>query len=329
MYKAAYPYSTSDAEDAERMFHKQLPSGGGEDLAGNVWIAPEDGKPFPRFEPTFKVTCTKFLTRPVFSALTLADEYKIRPWIVALLDNAKIEVGSKEKVAGTVSSPPPFSMPSSLGIFPPPTELTAPTRARTRRSASPEKAVASPRKLASPRKRRVASAKPEEKKVEEKSESVKSSPTSAKKSSKAPQDKLANGVQKDKASQASAGAEADIVRVAAVKETVETNGGEKTITNTKVSVEMPASHPDLPLPEDTTAMIQKAREMVEEANKLERKPSKTIKRKASSTLTKDGPAEGSDVPVVKKARTELQERLVTERVRNRALIGLTATLAIG
>jgi hypothetical protein len=44
MYKAAFPWSSLEEEQAERKHHKTLPSGGGEEVAGNVWISPEDGK---------------------------------------------------------------------------------------------------------------------------------------------------------------------------------------------------------------------------------------------------------------------------------------------
>jgi hypothetical protein len=43
MYKAAFPWSTLEEETHERRHHKSLPSGKGEEVAGNVWIAPEDG----------------------------------------------------------------------------------------------------------------------------------------------------------------------------------------------------------------------------------------------------------------------------------------------
>jgi hypothetical protein len=44
MYKAAFPWSNQEEEHLERRHHKSLPSGKGEEVAGNVWIAPEDGK---------------------------------------------------------------------------------------------------------------------------------------------------------------------------------------------------------------------------------------------------------------------------------------------
>jgi hypothetical protein len=44
MYKAAFPWSSLEEEQAERRHHKSLSSGKGHEVAGNVWIAPEDGE---------------------------------------------------------------------------------------------------------------------------------------------------------------------------------------------------------------------------------------------------------------------------------------------
>jgi hypothetical protein len=211
----------------------------------------------------------------------------------------------------------------------PPSELgasAATPRARSKRSVSPSKLSATPRKIASPRKRRAASTKPEEKEGES---TVATVAKAARKTSKSLQEKLSNGVSGSPEAKTpkKEATSADSVRVE-VNETVETNDAGKEVSHTTVSVSMPASHPDLPLPEDTTKMIAKAKEMVEEANKLEKRVTKNAKRKASSSLTK-ADVESALAPTAKKPRTELQEKLVTERVRTRALLGLTATLVVG
>jgi hypothetical protein len=219
-------------------------------------------------------------------------------------------------------------MSTSNKLAPPP-ELSASAvtpRSRSKRSASPAKLSATPRKIASPRKRRQASAKPEEKSEE------KEPAKAPRKTSKSVQEKLSNGVSgspetKTPSKDDAPAALADTVRVE-VNETIEKNEDGKEISHTTVSVAMPASHPDLPLPEDTTKMIETAKQMVEEANKLEKRVTKNAKRKASSTLTK-ADVEGATEPAAKKPKTELQAKLVTERVRTRALIGLTATLVVG
>jgi len=43
MYKAAFPWSSHEEEQIERKYHKSLSSGKGEEVAGNVWIAPIEG----------------------------------------------------------------------------------------------------------------------------------------------------------------------------------------------------------------------------------------------------------------------------------------------
>jgi len=190
-------------------------------------------------------------------------------------------------------------------------DLSAPTP-RSKRSASPGKPISTPaRKIASPRKRtaRGASAKPE-------------GEAKATKASKSLQSKLengdtliTNGESKD-----------DTVRVE-IQETVEKSKDTET-TRTSVTVALPASHPDLPIPESTEAVIEKAKSMVEEAHKLEQTKTKASrKRKASGNISKEDVE--SSQPPAKRTRTGLEEKLVTERVRTRALVGLTATLAIG
>ncbi len=110
-----------------------------------------------------------------------------------------------------------------------------------------------------------------------------------------------------------------------VDQTVETVGNTE-VTHTNVTVEMPANSPDLPLPEDTEKMLETARRMVEEAKSLETSPKISRKRKAADPEPSDIDAE-LPVQPAKKARV-LEEKLKREKVRTRALFGVTATLAI-
>lgn len=43
MFKAAFPWATVAEEDAERRYQKTFPSAGPDEVAGSVWIAPEEG----------------------------------------------------------------------------------------------------------------------------------------------------------------------------------------------------------------------------------------------------------------------------------------------
>jgi len=255
MYKAAFPWSTLEEEQTERKFHKTLPSGTGEEVAGNVWISPDD-------------------------ALNLADEYAIRSWIIALLDPSPIDIGPKDKLTSKIATPPKFvaSISDKDNLLP------APEMARPKRSASPAAAKAasqpSPRKLASPRKRgtRGASAKAEETKVEK-----------------------------------------TITKPSKVRDTIIENdspvvNGDKAESKEKVASEA----------------------VVVDAKKEEPAPVKAAasrKRKASVSLTKEAENKGEGslaaASAPKRQKTDLEEQLMTERVRSRALLGLTATLAIG
>jgi len=244
------------------------------------------------------------------TALNLADEYRIRPWIVALLDPEPIEIGAKDSRAA-IATPPKFVLSDKDKLFPPPSMAKSP-RKREQRSTSPTK---SPRKTASPRKRA-----PRATSVAKSEASEGSEPT--KKASKALQN-LTNG-----ASATPSTVTDDVVRVE-VDETVEKDNEIET-THTTVKVEMPASHPDLPLPESAEDLIAKAKEMVEEATKLEekKKRSRTVKRKAGEAELEGAESgEASSSQLAKKAR--MAETLRKERVRSRALIALTASAVIG
>jgi hypothetical protein len=44
MFKAAFPWASKDEEAKERTYHKKLTSSGPDEVAGNVWVSPEEGR---------------------------------------------------------------------------------------------------------------------------------------------------------------------------------------------------------------------------------------------------------------------------------------------
>ncbi len=236
----------------------------------------------------------------------------MRHWIEALLDPEPIEQGSKDK--GEISSPPKFILPPKGSLLPTQGASSLRKRPRERRSVSPSKMATPSRKMASPRKQRTSR------------KDVKSEGVSA--ASSAMQDLLENGTGTDGHEGRQAGGD-DTVTVEVDSTVARQDGVETTFTAVKVG--MPAHHPDLPLPESTEDMLAKAKDMVEEANKLEGKRVngvKALKRKADEVEDDDDEEVGHEVQPVKRARV-LEQELKKERIKTKALLGLSATLAIG
>lgn len=316
MFKAAYPWSQIEDEEAERRYITSLPTTSLDQTAGNVWIP-----------PTY--------------ALELAEEYQIKPWIIAMLDNKKIETNSsKDQPPKAISPPPRFLLPQE--------SLAAPTpgrASRARRSASPSK-IASPRKAGpTPRKTKKASSTDSHTKAANKSlqQALKQAATTGDSEASTPEPSEARASTAPEDTPSRSKDEDDEVEEPAsepkVIVTVEKNvtvKGDVETTQTHVEVEMPVGLPELPLPEDGAAMIAKAKEMVDAANEKDKAALKgegalptRSKRKAEEVEDEEEEAvEGAVAgPVVKKAKVETELR--REKVKTRALIGISATLAIG
>ncbi|TAQ87540.1 hypothetical protein B7494_g4121 [Chlorociboria aeruginascens] len=314
MFKATFPYSEVAEEEMERKYIKSLPTTSTDETAGNVWIPPHH-------------------------ALELAQEYQILPWIKALLDNAPIDVNqAKDATPKSISPPPRFVFgeestttptfsPESLAVpvlqdvapaLVPHESSVDPTpsgRGRPRRSASPSKAsrIASPRKTGTARARKI------------KQDSVE---PSAKAASKNLQQALNAAAAESEPSETK---EEPVVRVNVDTDVVVEDGVET--SHTHVDVEMPAGLPELPLPKDTEAMIAKAKKMVEaatrESNGESTSISKKLKRKAEEVEEEEVSKGSGSTEVAPAKKVKVESDLRRERVKTRALIGLSATLALG
>jgi hypothetical protein len=108
--------------------------------------------------------------------------------------------------------------------------------------------------------------------------------------------------------------------------------GDTQKTSTNVTVDVPHNHPALPEPEDPTAMIEEAKRMVAEAQKLEGEQvgdvSKKLKRRVEDILDEDELADERSSKLAKVAYTK-EQKMTTEKVTRRALVGLGVMAAIG
>ncbi|KAK4494138.1 hypothetical protein PRZ48_014436 [Zasmidium cellare] len=289
MFKAAFPYSQVEEETAEKEYIKSLKEASSEEIAGNVWIDP--GK-----------------------ALDLADEYGIKLWIAALLDPEPITHGTSDPKKA-IKSPPPYEMKEMAnGVGrspekPSPAKSNAGRRstrgARSIRSESPtlEKPKPTPRKIASPRKRRggrAATLEPVDEDGSVKGDAVN-------------------------------GAHEDTVKVQIENTLVPDDKGDEQVESTKVNITMPSNHPDMPIPNDSAEMMQKAKEAVTEARKVDAPRTRKGKRKAEEMIDEDdevgleGPSTTRPVKRQRAAEIELRK----EKIRRRAFAGIAASLALG
>ncbi|GAB7350655.1 hypothetical protein MBLNU459_g1222t1 [Dothideomycetes sp. NU459] len=327
MFKAAFPWAQVEEEEHEKRYIKSLPETGHEEIAGNVWI-------------------------PAESALDLADEYGMRPWIIALLDPEPIAKGTHDP-AKRIATPPRFVMKDAISAngasFPPPSE-SASTRRRTLRSASPSKAPPTPsRKIATPRKSRRA-------RGTQAASSLSTAVESAEESSQVPEasvepesvngDAIGNpSPETPRVSKAEKTVDEDseVVKVDIESTTEPALDGGEPVTTTHVTVETPANHPDLKLPADAQAYLEQAKAAIREANKLTAGRAAGKKRKAMEMLEDEleeveaaAVAHGDDLagpdaiieqPAKKLRLTETELR--KEKIKRRATLGIAASLAVG
>ncbi|PHH79161.1 hypothetical protein CDD83_3893 [Cordyceps sp. RAO-2017] len=315
MFKATFPYAGTAEEEAERKYIKSLPTTSPEETAGNIWIPPEQ-------------------------ALALADEYNIATWIRALLDPAKISVSTaSDSPAKSITAPPKFDALKAQKLVVPPTPSSIPRTTRARRSASPVKA---PRRapVASPRKRTTkAKAEATETKVNGEVKKSHEEELVMKTSSFEPAIVLEPREEDPK------------VTVHVDEVSTEVNGVETRHTVTELDIPLPTAG-EPPSADEIARMMDAAKEMVkqdreaasaraapdEDEDGASARPddaappaAKKSKRKAADISVSEkepgkAPA-GEKQQRAKRVRTEAE--LQRNRVKHRALLGLSATVAVG
>ncbi|KAK8051596.1 hypothetical protein PG993_002981 [Apiospora rasikravindrae] len=309
MFKATFPYAEAVEEENERKYIKSLVTTSHEETAGNVWIPPEQ-------------------------ALSLATEYRITPWIRALLDPADIPVTTtSESSTKKIQAPPKFDpiLASQNTLAPPTPSSLRSTRAR--RSASPAKkrAIASPRK----RSTKVTAAQST---VADQFASEKINGVAAENAKEdTPSSAAAEEVQIEQTETEPpvvlAPVEEEPRVQVKVDQDVKVFKGVET-THTNVEIGLPTGN-EPPSAEEAARMIEEARAMVQAAaQEVEgTEASKNSKRKVEEMAVGDeedeetGDGDSSSEPRSKKVKTEVELRKT--KVRNRALVGISATLAIG
>ncbi|KAK5107587.1 hypothetical protein LTR62_000981 [Meristemomyces frigidus] len=291
MFKAAYPFAQVAEEQAEKDYIKSMEGTSSEEVAGNVWIHPDE-------------------------AVELAEEYGIKVWIQALLDPEPITHGTSPGKA--ILSPPAYKNFGSLsnGSMRSPEKKNTEGRSSTRgrRSASvlsadpdaaaktPSRVKATPRK---PRKGRGALSKVDE-----------------------DQDGPGTDVVNGGAPPVEFGGR-NTVKVEVETTTRPSSAGGEELEETRVNIEMPADHPDLPLPENAEAMLEKARQMVAEAQKVGG-PSRSGKgKRKAEMLEDDDEGDASSAPLPAKRARKIEVELRKERVLRRSYVALAATLGFG
>ncbi|KAI0482492.1 hypothetical protein GGR56DRAFT_620140 [Xylariaceae sp. FL0804] len=316
MFKATFPYAEAYEEETERKYIKNLPTTSQEETAGNVWIPPQQ-------------------------ALALADEYRITPWISALLDPTEINVtNAPDSPPKKIAAPPKFeaSLPAQRTLTPP-TPSSLPRSTRGRRSASPSKK----RAIASPRKRSTKTSAPQSTTsdippVKEEVESAMNGviTTDEIASTPATEEISIKTVEKEPAIVFAPTEEEPKVHIKVGQEVQFQAGVE--VTNTAVDIEIPTA--GQMSTEDAARMIEEAKQMVQAATAAEAAATpddnKKGKRKAEDITADDEENRGEDgeavveeprakKPKIRKTEVELRKA----RVRSRALMGLSATLAVG
>ena len=207
--------------------------------------------------------------------------------------------------------------------------IRCPNLGRPQRAASPSK-IASPKKSAAPtrtRRTRSTSVEPSIKNSSKNlQQALKTAAESEETSEGTPEETKLEEVKEEKEEKEER--EEPVVRVNVDKEVIV--NGEVETTHTHVEVELPAGFADMPLPEDTAAMIAKAKEMVEAAMNGQAEANVVTSQKAKRNIeeVEEEEKDESTLVVSKRPKVEVAQ-LKKERVKTRTLLGISATLVIG
>ena len=231
------------------------------------------------------------------------------------MDETPIHQATDEPNAKAISPPPKFKFTANDKPHLPPLNGTS-ARASTPKSRGRPRG-ASPAKNASPVK---STKKPRASKKDKEADAA-----TAQEASATLQAALDNATAATPAPSESMDGEKVMVEV---ESNIEKKGNTET-TTTNVKIEMPSGSAELPLPERPEEMIEKAKQMVEEAKKIDGESSSSASKRKAEELDDDTDEPGDDeLQPAKKARL-LEQELKTEKVRNRAMVGVAATLALG
>ncbi|EPS32594.1 hypothetical protein PDE_07554 [Penicillium oxalicum 114-2] len=348
MFRIAFPWAKVEEEKSEREYLKSREHTSHEEVAGNVWISPEFALELSReykmydwvralLDPTDILqspsSAKKQITPPPRFDLPMDEPTLTRRSRRSVSPSKKPTSPRKSRTARSakdvLSTPSTDAANSSLQEA---LELTASIEAAASSSVPPvvleevevteiavqgspeKKRGRKPKKVSSEggdQKEEVKTKEPEEEGTVEKAEKPKADKKEKKKVEKK-KDTVEEPV-------------SDAIAPAPATDDAHTN---------TFTLDMPISLPEVPSAAETQEMIAKAKEMVEDAIKsqaggsVEVPPSVTVTKKRKTVEEDEDEETAAEASQRAKKAKVLEEKLKRERVRNRALFGVSAAFAL-
>ncbi|KAJ5980574.1 hypothetical protein N7481_007872 [Penicillium waksmanii] len=335
MFKIAFPWAKTEEEKTEREYLKSREFTSQEEVAGNVWISP-------------------------LFALELSREYKMYDWVRALLDPTDI-VQSPSSAKKHITPPPKFELPEEEAT--PSQRRSRRSVSPSKRPSSPRKSrpgrpikdiLSTPSTTAANNSLQEAldttvslendeqnviletveevevktSGSPEKKSRGRKSKKAIAEAEAAAAAAAEEEEKEKEEKKSEKKKKKDTKGKETEVEVTAFAEVAD----QATTTQTTVSLDVPISLPEVPSAADTQEMIAKAQEMVEEAIKSQAGEGATGSSVAKVTKKRKPEEDDEETAAEAAQRTKkakvLEDKLKRERVRNRALFGVSAAFAL-